>query len=130
MLLCSYFRSGRTRGRESLEYTMPNLVSRPCNRSRCPNAQVVNGYCMDHQIDRDHSRGKPSDPFYSTGRWTRTSLRYRRLHPLCEDCLAKGRTTATYMVHHIVGIQDCSKADRYNFDNLRSLCVKCHASYR
>gem|GEM_PF-2187361 len=129
MLLCSYFRSGRTRGRESLEYTMPNLISRPCNRNRCPNAQVVNGYCVAHQPKRDYKTERRSDPFYSTGRWTRASLRYRRKHPLCQDCLLRGRTTPADLVHHIIGVKE-SKADRLKAENLRSLCISCHAKYR
>ena len=107
---------------------MPNLISRPCNRSRCPNAQVVNGYCMDHQIERDHSRGKPSDPFYSTGRWTKVSLQYRRQNPLCEACLASGRTTRADLVHHVNPVKD-NPDDLLDFGNLKSLCTKCHAKY-
>ena len=107
----------------------PNLLSRPCNRSRCPNVQVVNGYCMDHQVKRDHKNEKPSDPFYSTGRLTKTSLRYRRKNPLCQDCLSKGQTVRADLVHHIVPVKD-SKADRLRVENLRSLCVNCHSKYR
>jgi 5-methylcytosine-specific restriction protein A len=58
-------------------------------------------------------------------RWRKLSEDYRIRNPLCEDCDAKGRTTAASEVHHIVPIsQDPSK--RLDVNNLVSLCKLCH----
>ncbi len=109
----------------------PTLIARPCNHmgGRCPKAAVENGRCEDHQIKRDYANEKPSDPFYSTSRWTKVSLAYRRRHPLCEDCLSRGITTRADLVHHIIGVKD-SKVDRLRVENLRALCVACHSKYK
>lgn len=52
-------------------------------------------------------------------------MAFRRENPLCEDCQKSGRVSESHHVDHIVEVSDdASKA--YDWDNLRSLCRKCH----
>ena len=69
-------------------------------------------------------RGSATDRGYDTA-WRKTSLAYRRDFPLCEHCLAEGRTTPVDDVHHIAPIR--LRPDlRLDRGNLVSLCRQCH----
>lgn len=46
-----------------------------------------------------------------------------RLHPLCQDCLAKGRVTSSTVPDHIVPL---SRGGTDTDDNIRCLCHECH----
>ena len=51
--------------------------------------------------------------------------------PLCEDCLAVGRTRLAEEVHHARPVESGRDAQEmrtlaYSFDNLVSLCRECH----
>jgi len=46
-----------------------------------------------------------------------------REEPLCRMCLAKGRTTASEEVDHIIPLEDDGTDDR---ENLQGLCADCH----
>jgi 5-methylcytosine-specific restriction protein A len=68
---------------------------------------------------------RESDAFYSDPRWRRLSKSYLREHPLCEDCLPRGRVEASRHSHH--------KLDRrthpelaFDRSNLKALCRACH----
>lgn len=43
--------------------------------------------------------------------------------PLCRVCLAKGRTTASEEVDHIIALEDDGTDDR---ENLQGICGECH----
>jgi 5-methylcytosine-specific restriction protein A len=50
---------------------------------------------------------------------------------LCENCLAKGRTTPAAVVHHVkpveAGISDMQMRSLcFDYSNLQSLCHECH----
>lgn len=98
-------------------------------------------YCDKHQSDkRKHvsvKELKASEPFYNlyhSTRWTRTSLLYRREHPICEQCLRDkdsnkdGQSTTIVRlgasVDHIVALKD--GGDPYNWNNLQTLCALHH----
>lgn len=56
---------------------------------------------------------------------------YIRRHPLCEVCLANGRTTSAQQVHHkrefLSGLTEQQRWDLLlNEDNLMSVCKQCH----
>lgn len=68
---------------------------------------------------------------YNSAQWQHTRLAKLQHSPLCERCLAEGRTTPASDVHHIVSFAD--KGDdmmRYalDIDNLMSLCKTCHGA--
>lgn len=68
---------------------------------------------------------------YNSARWQR--LRRAKLidSPLCEKCAEKGRVTPAEDIHHIVSFMSTDdpyerKFLAYDYDNLMSLCKKCH----
>lgn len=46
-----------------------------------------------------------------------------RAEPLCRDCAAKGRVTASYTPDHIIPL---TKGGPDTDDNIRCLCAECH----
>ena len=69
---------------------------------------------------------------YSTTRWQRVRKAYFMEHPLCERCLAEGRTKETEEIHHIIPLKTCNGDLNYllqlafDYDNLMSVCCQCH----
>lgn len=68
---------------------------------------------------------------YDSERWRR--LREWKLinNPLCELCLKDGNTVPAEDIHHIVSfmeVDDINERKRlaYDYDNLMSLCKRCH----
>ena len=57
--------------------------------------------------------------------WKDLSERYRRNHPLCEDCLKDDKVTPASEVHHIVPIS-VDPTQRMTWSNLVALCTTCH----
>jgi hypothetical protein len=50
---------------------------------------------------------------------------YRVQHPLCERCIAEGRTQATAEIHHIRPVAEGGATAN---ENLLALCLHCHAT--
>lgn len=78
-----------------------------------------------------HGKTKEIWNLYNTSKWRK--LRQAKLlqNPLCERCEEKGITTEATQVHHVTPIStatnDLEMMDlAYNFNNLQSLCDKCH----
>ena len=68
-------------------------------------------------------------PFYSSGAWKACSEDYRKAHPLCERCLAKGEISASEQVHHKIRLTPETVKDprvALNWGNLEALCGDCH----
>lgn len=69
---------------------------------------------------------KPTTVFnYSLSRWTKASLRHRRVNPLCVECLKAGRPEPATCVDHIVPIT--TGADPWDETNWQSLCTRHHS---
>ncbi|WP_432765536.1 HNH endonuclease signature motif containing protein [Lentilactobacillus otakiensis] len=47
-------------------------------------------------------------------------------HPWCEECLRNGRRKLSTSVDHVKPLKLCDEDEQLNFDNLQSLCPKCH----
>ena len=66
---------------------------------------------------------------YNNTAWRRLRDTYLKEHPLCADCLAKGKVTPATSVHHVNSPFKGGEVN-YNllldYDNLMSLCCKCH----
>ena len=99
---------------------------RPCNHPGC-NQLTNNTYCDIHtkakrqeQESRRESSSKRGYDFL----WKKVRNKYISTHPLCERCESNNITTLATLVHHIKRIRD--GGDRLRYDNLMSLCVKCH----
>jgi 5-methylcytosine-specific restriction protein A len=82
----------------------------------------ASGYCEAHRHGFRKEKGdlKQADPFYTSWRWTKFSLWYRRNHPLCAVC----RDHVSELVHHIREIQ--AGGDPFLMDNVQALCRDCH----
>ncbi|MCK9570033.1 HNH endonuclease [Candidatus Pacearchaeota archaeon] len=57
-------------------------------------------------------------------RWKAARLAYLIEHPLCQDCLARGKTVPAQDVDHVTPLSQ--GGERLDSGNFRSLCRKCH----
>lgn len=73
---------------------------------------------------RDTRRQSASQRGYSST-WQTYSKQYRRLHPLCVQCLLDDRVKATACVDHIVPKHSCPELF-WHAENHASLCQRCH----
>lgn len=66
--------------------------------------------------------------FLNSGQWKRMRAQYRRKHPLCERCSAKGLAVLAQEVHHK---QTCGDDPHLqtSWQNLESICSACHAEH-
>lgn len=83
---------------------------------------------------------RTDDYYYAERRKIYSSARWRRLRawkfacdPLCESCLQDGKTVPAEDIHHVVSFMSTDDPSQrihlaYDFDNLVSLCKKCHQS--
>lgn len=113
---------------------MPDRPLHFCRHMGC--SELVTGsYCPTHQAQHDReqaaaearytrSRGSAASQGYDRA-WQTVRMAYLRRHPLCEDCLAEGKTTPAVMVHHLVPVK-VDRSKRLDMSQLRALCNACH----
>ena len=87
--------------------------------------------------DRTSSEKKESDMrelrkrAYQNTAWRKLRDTYMHEHPICEECLKKGKVTPAEDIHHI---QSPFKYGEINWsllvdkDNLMALCKECHGN--
>lgn len=68
---------------------------------------------------------------YMSERWRRLRAYKFSCNPLCEMCEKEGKVTPAEDIHHIVSFMSTDDVYRrkelaYDFNNLMSLCKKCH----
>lgn len=68
---------------------------------------------------------------YNSEKWRRLRAWKFTCDPLCEECLKVGKIVKAEDIHHKVSFmstEDIQERIRlaYDFDNLQSLCKKCH----
>ena len=79
---------------------------------------------------RQINKENRTDIYYSK-RWRKLRLSYIMANPLCEICLALGKTTPAVDIHHkdsftnYTGIMRLQKA--YDYTNLIALCKEHHS---
>ena len=69
--------------------------------------------------------------FYKSKDWKECREDYYKAHSLCEECLRHGQITAGVIVHHKTHINAENLNDPTvltSWDNLETLCRKCHAA--
>ena len=96
---------------------------KPCRTCGAPSGD---GYCDRHQKHKRKQYGRlsPSKRGYDHQHNNCRELMLR-LYPMCQDCLAKGKSRAATDLHHIQKI--CDRPDlRFDPDNLMCLCKECH----
>ncbi len=96
---------------------MSKAPLKPCAKVGC--RELVRGvrYCKAHTRD-ESARVQSQDRGYNE-RWKLIRRLYVQKHPLCEVCMAP-----VEIVHHKTPIAE--GGERYNYDNLQSLCRVCH----
>lgn len=106
-----------------------SVLPTACRNKACP-AITTEDYCERcravRTADRRNRRRQERSPreLGYDRRWDRVSVAYRKKHPVCEDCEAKGHTTPAELVHHKWPV--AFGGAMYDEDNLRALCSKCH----
>lgn len=66
---------------------------------------------------------------YNNTEWRKLRDTYIKEHPLCEDCLDKGKVVPAEDIHHIRSPfqnGECNKALLLDYNNLMALCKQCH----
>ena len=93
----------------------------------CRCGRVVKGVCQSCTaiVQARAEDYRPSKRERYGSHWTALSQHYRSKHPLCEQCMVEGRTTAATEVHHKIKAKD--RPDLIlQWDNLMSVCRSCH----
>lgn len=68
---------------------------------------------------------------YQNTAWRRMRETYLHEHPLCEDCLDKGKVTPATDCHHIRSPFRRGEIEwplLLDYNNLRALCKECHGN--
>jgi len=113
---------------------MPAKAPTLCKHPGC-GVLVRGGYCDQHQAaaannrklgQQDYNRRRAeSDRLYSTQRWRKLSIVYKKRHPLCCECERNGLVRATEIVDHIKPAKSHPELF-WEWSNLRPLCHDCH----
>ncbi|HHK4255451.1 HNH endonuclease [Pseudomonas aeruginosa] len=93
--------------------------------SHCEKHAVLAQQQREKHLQAVHARYNQcrdeSDGFYKTERWKRLSARYRRLHPICEEC----DEAPSQITDHIKARKTHPELSLV-WSNLRALCRSCH----
>lgn len=68
---------------------------------------------------------------YNNREWRKLRDTYIKEHPLCEDCLDKGKVVPAEDVHHIsspFSTGEINYGKLLDGNNLKALCKECHAA--
>ena len=71
--------------------------------------------------------GEEARAFRNTRVWKRVSRAYRKTHPRCEMCKARGAVTKSVLTDHIVPLTRGGAP--LDSANLRALCMDCDINY-
>ena len=66
---------------------------------------------------------------YQDVKWRKERNLFLKEHPLCADCLAKGKVTPATSIHHLKSPFSKGEVNwnlLYDWDNLVALCHECH----
>lgn len=67
---------------------------------------------------------------YNQTSWKKVRKTYLLQHPLCEECLKKGKVTPATSVHHIKSPFKGGETNQFlllDYNNLESVCHECHS---
>ena len=104
---------------------MPYRPNKPCRHPGC--AALVKStetYCEKHKSLHPEVTRSASKRGYGS-RWQKASRAFLREHPLCAECLKRGRYTQATVVDHIVPHRGDSKLF-WDSSNWQPLCKPCH----
>lgn len=66
---------------------------------------------------------------YQSSEWKKLRDIYMKEHPVCEECLAKGKITPAVDIHHKESPfknNEVNKSLLLDYNNLQALCKECH----
>ena len=104
---------------------MPYRPNKPCRHPGC--AALVKStetYCDKHKPLHPEVTRSASKRGYGS-RWQKASKAFLREHPLCAECLKRGRYTQATVVDHIIPHRGDSRLF-WDSGNWQSLCKPCH----
>ena len=114
---------------------MPRRPAKPCAFAGC-NVLIRSGsHCEKHAVIAAQQKARhmqavharynqerdESDAFYKTERWKKLSARFRRLHPICQEC----DEAPSQITDHIKARKTHPELSLV-WSNLRALCRSCH----
>lgn len=108
---------------------MAHRIPTRCRQPGCAELVEVPGYCEAHRrkVNREYSKSRPDrdeQAFYASNRWKELSKRYKKEHPFCISCEAKGIISPSTTTHHIKPIRE--GGDPWADSNMEALCASCH----
>ena len=92
---------------------------------------------LNKKTKKDNTRNEHSpnrelrQKAYNTTEWRKLRESYLKQHPVCEECLNKGKVTPAEDIHHSISPfknGECNKALFLDYNNLQALCKQCHSS--
>lgn len=82
-------------------------------------------------VRNEHSPSRElRQKYYNTTEWRKLRETYIKAHPVCEECLNKGRVTPATSVHHKISPfknGNCNKSLFLDYNNLEAVCHECHS---
>ena len=106
---------------------MPMKPKTACGHPGCPELiEIGEKYCDKHKaLHADEFRPSAGKRGYDS-RWNRFRKDYLNAHPLCVECMKKGRYVKATDVDHIKAVRDYPEL-KYELSNLQALCHSCHS---
>jgi 5-methylcytosine-specific restriction protein A len=103
---------------------MPTMPPHRC--STC--GALVTGRCPDCRQQREQRRPNAAQRGYLSPRWRELRARKLRHDPCCSACLLAGRRVPATEVDHRERHDGPNDPRFWLWDNLNSLCKRCHSS--
>lgn len=108
---------------------MPTKPKRPCRHPGCPDLVAVGtgGYCAKHAPLHPQIEMRPNASARGYGKaWQNARRQYLAKHPLCVNCMKKGRYVMATDVDHIIPHRGDMKLF-WDSSNWQALCHSCHS---
>jgi len=103
---------------------MAGRAPKVCAHPGCYAVVPAGSFCEKHQ-KRDVDRRNSYQRGY-TKKWARARLWYLAQHPLCVECLKRGKLVSATQVDHIQPHQG-DMTLFWDSDNWQALCHSCHS---
>jgi 5-methylcytosine-specific restriction endonuclease McrA len=111
---------------------LSRILSYPSNTriKNCHGKKIEKMPTVSRRIEPKINRqGRNYRAFYQSARWHRISLQVRKAQPLCQRCLAEGKTERSEVTDHVVPLVVWIPmgGDPYDTTNMQALSKSCHS---